>query len=87
MYFPIEPTSLGLLAGMYGVLYMLLKEFMILRNPLSQKYDLSTHADKCAKNFHASLETYEVLAVPSFENVFALTMGVSASGLFPGCSR
>ncbi|PYH34002.1 fungal specific transcription factor domain-containing protein [Aspergillus neoniger CBS 115656] len=48
---------------------------------LRQRFDLTTHLDHCEKVFAATLETYDVLAVPSFENILALTMGmVKAQG-------
>lgn len=77
VYFPVEPISVGTLASMYGVLYMLLKEFELLQNPLAKRYDLSYHVAHCGKKFDSLLETYEIVVVPSFENVFALTMWVS----------
>ena len=48
-----------------------------MRNSLCQKYDLKLHVAKCEQNFNSMIESYEVLAVPSFENIFALVMGVS----------
>ena len=44
---------------------------------VSQKYDLKLYAARCEQNFNSLIESYEVLAVPSFENIFALVMGVS----------
>lgn len=75
VYFPVEPISSGHLAAMYGIINALLKEFMILRNLLCQRFDLRAHAAQCERNFNATIESYDVLAVPSFENIFALTMG------------
>lgn len=48
-----------------------------MRNSLCQKYDLKLHAVRCEQNLNSIIESYEVLAVPSFENIFALVMGVS----------
>ncbi|KAL4789680.1 hypothetical protein BDV19DRAFT_396742 [Aspergillus venezuelensis] len=74
-YFPVEPVSSGHLASMYGILHVLMREFIILQNPLCQRCDLKTLFSTCAKNFHCLLETYDVIVAPSFESVFALTMG------------
>lgn len=48
-------------------------------NPLCQAHDLKAHAAHCGQRFNAAIETYDVLAVPSFENILALIMGVSRS--------
>lgn len=62
---------------MHGVLFFVLKELIAMRDQLCQRFDLATYLDHCEQNFVAAVETYEVLAVPSFENILALTMGVS----------
>lgn len=62
---------------MHGVLFFVLKELIAMKDELCQRFDLTTHLDHCEKVFAATLETYDVLAVPSFENILALTMGVS----------
>ena len=67
---------------MHGVLYFILKEYITLKHPLCKEYDLESYLAKCEQNLNSGLESYDVLAVPSFENIFALTMGVSFS-VFP----
>lgn len=62
---------------MHGVILTLLKEFKIMGNPLSQKFDLKAHISTCEQNFNTLVESYDVLAIPSFESIFALIMGVS----------
>lgn len=81
MYFPLEPISSGHLASMYGIINALLKEFLILQSPLYQRFDLRAHAAQCEQNFNATIELYDVLAVPSFENIFTLIMKVSKDPL------
>ncbi|KAJ1707538.1 fungal-specific transcription factor domain-containing protein [Aspergillus flavus] len=75
VYFPTEPISTGHLAGMHGILLSLLKEFTILGSPLCQKFDLKAHMSTCEQNFNTLVESYDVLAIPSFESIFALIMG------------
>jgi hypothetical protein len=48
------------------------------------KVDLTTYIDHCEQIFVAAVETYEVLAVPSFENILALVMGVSTTTSLAG---
>ncbi|BCS02993.1 uncharacterized protein AKAW2_61257A [Aspergillus luchuensis] len=74
-------ASVGQVASMHGVLFFVLKELIAMKDELCQRFDLTTHLDHCEKVFAATLETYDVLAVPSFENILALTMGmVKAQG-------
>ncbi|KAE8140310.1 fungal-specific transcription factor domain-containing protein [Aspergillus pseudotamarii] len=75
VYFPTEPISTGHLAGMHGIILTLLKEFTIMGNPLCQKFDLKAHISTCEQNFNTLVESYDVLAIPSFESIFALIMG------------
>ncbi|KAK6820050.1 hypothetical protein RU639_007048 [Aspergillus parasiticus] len=75
VYFPTEPISTGHLAGMHGILLTLLKEFTILGSPLCQRFDLKAHMSTCEQNFNTLVESYDVLAIPSFESIFALIMG------------
>ncbi|KAF5865898.1 hypothetical protein ETB97_001966 [Aspergillus alliaceus] len=75
VYFPTEPISTGHLASMYGILLPILKEFTILQNPLCQRFDLKAYATRCGQDFNNLVESYDVMAVPSLENIFALTMG------------
>lgn len=75
-------ASVGQVASMHGVLFFVLKEFIAMNDELCQKFDLTTHLLHCEKAFAAAMETYDVLAVPSFENILALTMGVSIPFLY-----
>lgn len=61
---------------MYGILYYLLKECILLQSPLGQKNDLKAHSYTCERNFCGGIETYQTLAVPCFENVLSLALGV-----------
>ncbi|KAJ0418976.1 hypothetical protein BJY00DRAFT_172326 [Aspergillus carlsbadensis] len=76
VYFPTEPLSVGHVTAMHGILLCLLKEFIAFKDPLAEKYDLPSYMPTIEKNFSAGLETYEMLAVPSFENVLSLVLAV-----------
>ncbi|KAL2829642.1 hypothetical protein BJY01DRAFT_227761 [Aspergillus pseudoustus] len=76
VYFPTEPLTIGHVTAMHGILLSLLKEFIGLKDPLAEKYDLPSYMPTVEKNFNAGLETYEILAVPSFENVLSLLLAV-----------
>ncbi|OQE35353.1 hypothetical protein PENCOP_c013G02517 [Penicillium coprophilum] len=79
VYSTSELASVGEIASMHGVLFFVLKELIAMKDPLCQKFDLATSLDHCEKNFVDAIETYEVLAVPSFESILALTMGMIKS--------
>ncbi|KAJ5247355.1 hypothetical protein N7468_002338 [Penicillium chermesinum] len=76
VYFPMRPVSSGTVAAMHGCLFFLMKESVMWKDDLSKRYDLKTYMDKCKQNFEAAIENYDVLNIPSFENIIALTMGV-----------
>lgn len=77
VYFPTRKVSVGDVAAMHGVLYFVLKESINTKDVLSEKFDLTAHLIACKESFEAGLMTVEVLAIPSFENLLALAMGVS----------
>lgn len=73
----MRPVSSGTVAAMHGILYFLMKESIMWKDDLSKQYDLKTHMAKCKESFEAGIENYDVLTIPSFENIIALVMGVS----------
>ncbi|KAI0424528.1 hypothetical protein F5Y09DRAFT_324127 [Xylaria sp. FL1042] len=74
--FPIDGLSTGLVASMHGILYFLLREYLILGESLGKEYDMESLAAQCERSFNAGIETYDILAVPSFENILSLAIGV-----------
>ncbi|KAI2472279.1 hypothetical protein F4781DRAFT_9715 [Annulohypoxylon bovei var. microspora] len=74
VFFPTDPVSIGLVTGVHGLLCMLLRESLTLDDPLGKEYDLKTYITQCEHNFNVGIETYDILAIPSFENVFSLTL-------------
>lgn len=75
-YYTASPLSLGQATSLYGILYCLLKEYVYLQSPLGQEYDLKVHISTCERNFCRGIETYQTLAMPCFENIFSLALGV-----------
>lgn len=73
----MRPVSAGNVAAMHGMLYFLMKESISRNDELSKTLNLSAHIETCRRSFEASIESYDVLTVPTFENVIALIMGVS----------
>lgn len=56
----------------------MLREFRYLQNPIFQRFDLNEAIYLAENKFDALLKDCHVLSVPSFGNVLALTLGVSA---------
>ena len=75
IYFPTEPP-VALLTSAYGILHFILKEFRLTNHCVGENLDLQAQAPRCEANFHAGVESYDVLGRPSFETILALTMGV-----------
>ncbi|KAI0096920.1 hypothetical protein GGR51DRAFT_566904 [Nemania sp. FL0031] len=88
--FPTNPVSTGLVTSIHGLLHVLLRECLTLGNQLSKEYDLKTYIARCEHNFNVGIETYDILAVPCFENVLSLTIGVikaqNEAKLFLACT-
>ncbi|RDW74641.1 Zn(II)2Cys6 transcription factor [Aspergillus mulundensis] len=74
-------ASIGQIACAHGVFFFVLKELIAMKDSLCQRFDLPAYLDQCEQTFVTALESYEVLVVPSFEHILALTMGmVKAQG-------
>jgi hypothetical protein len=86
-YYNAIPLSLGQATSMYGTMYYVLKEYVLLQNPLAQEHDLKAHISTCARNFSRGIETYQTFAMPCFENVFNLALGVSRQHHNPSCLK
>lgn len=84
--FPTDAVSIGQVTVMHGILYFTIKEYVAASDPLCKDYDLKMHLEKCKQKFNVGIETYEMLAIPNFENIFALTLGVSSVSVFPSTS-
>ncbi|PYH46369.1 fungal specific transcription factor domain-containing protein [Aspergillus saccharolyticus JOP 1030-1] len=76
VYSPTSQSSAGQIASTHGVLIFVLKEYIAINDELRERFDLATHLAHCEEIFVAALEAYDVLLVPSFENILALTMGM-----------
>ncbi|KAJ4864808.1 fungal specific transcription factor domain-containing protein [Trichoderma breve] len=82
IYFPTTPISLGDITTMHGILACLLREHIAFQEPLPKEFDVTDHLRQCDKNFNVAIETYDILAIPAFENIFALSLGImKAQGL------
>ncbi|KAJ5115389.1 hypothetical protein NUU61_001148 [Penicillium alfredii] len=76
VYFPTRTISPGDIAAMHGVLYFLIREYILKKDPLCDQFDLETHLLSCKQSFYVDIEKYDVWAVPSFENIIALIIGI-----------
>ncbi|KAL5335380.1 hypothetical protein BJX70DRAFT_390670 [Aspergillus crustosus] len=76
VYFPTEPISIGHVTAVHGILLSLFKEFTGLKDPIAEKYDLSQYMKVCQQNLTVCFESYEILVVPSLENIVSLILAV-----------
>lgn len=64
---------------MSGLLYCILREFLATGSNVFPENDLETYIDTCNGILNGRMESFEVLAVPTFENIFSLALGVSSA--------
>ncbi|KAJ5658308.1 uncharacterized protein N7484_001957 [Penicillium longicatenatum] len=72
----MRPVSAGNVAAMHGIFYFLMKESITRKDTLSKELNLEAHIESCKKSFESAIESYDVLTVPTLENVIALVMGM-----------
>ncbi|KAF5674977.1 transcriptional regulatory [Fusarium heterosporum] len=76
VYFPSEPVTLGDITSVNGMMRLILREFIITEESLGPEYDLKELKAQAERNFDLGLETFEMLTVPSFENVLVITTAI-----------
>lgn len=81
VYSVLEVASPGTVASMHGIFFFVMKDLIAMKDPLCQRFNLSDYLEPCERAMIKAIESYEVLAVPSFENILALAMGVSISNV------
>lgn len=82
VYFPTEPVSTGHVTSVNGILYLLFREYDIIQQPLGKEWDTKQLLTQAGRNFDLGVESFDLLTVPSFENVLALTIAVSGTRSF-----
>lgn len=81
VYFPTEPVTLGLVTTMHGFLLFLLQEYLAINDPLLKGWDAIKFSQICEKNLHIGCQSYELMAVASFDNITALFLGTVVAQL------
>ncbi|KAF5685813.1 transcriptional regulatory [Fusarium circinatum] len=76
VYFPTEPVTLGHITSVNGIMRLLLREFIVTKDSLGEEYNLEELKAQAERNFDRGLQTFELLTVPSFENILAITAAV-----------
>lgn len=77
VYFPAEPASIGHVTSVNGILYLLFREYDMLQLSLGPEWDIKQLLAQAKRNFDLGIQSFDLLTVPSFENVLALTIAVS----------
>lgn len=78
VYLPFQPASPGSTALMHGLIYFILRDLMHDNDPIVEQHDCVSYLNFCEQRFSNSLSTYEVLSIPTLENIQILLLGVSA---------
>ncbi|KAG7429741.1 putative transcriptional regulatory protein [Fusarium oxysporum f. sp. raphani] len=76
VYFPTEPVTLGHITSVNGIMRLLLREFIITKDSLAEEHNLEELKAQAERNFDRGLQTFELMTVPSFENILAITAAV-----------
>ncbi|KAF4332455.1 transcriptional regulatory [Fusarium beomiforme] len=76
VYFPTEPVTLGHITCVNGLMRLILREFIITKDDIAQEHNLEELKAQAERNFNRGLQTFELMTVPSFENVIAITAAV-----------
>ena len=77
MYFPVETPSIGVLTLFHGMLQVILSDLINQEAIGTDGEDLKSLYELCQANFQSGIETYELVAIPSYENALALAIAVS----------
>ncbi|KXH34802.1 hypothetical protein CSAL01_00383 [Colletotrichum salicis] len=74
VYFSVEPVTIGEVTLLNGFLSVLLRDIDFESNPEFSAEEANRLYNMCNSNFKAGVETYEVMAVPTFEHTLILSM-------------
>ncbi|KAK6213861.1 c6 transcription factor [Colletotrichum tabaci] len=72
VYFSVEPVTVGEITLLHGYLSVLFKDIDFEARPEFNREETDRYYKLCDANFKAGVETYEVMAVPSFEHTLIL---------------
>ncbi|KAK7449581.1 hypothetical protein Landi51_06005 [Colletotrichum acutatum] len=74
VYFSVEPVTIGEVTLLNGFLSVLLRDIDFESNPEFSPEEANRLYTMCNSNFKAGVETYEVMAVPTFEHTLILSI-------------
>ncbi|KAI3544561.1 hypothetical protein CABS03_07900 [Colletotrichum abscissum] len=74
VYFSVEPVTIGEVTLLNGFLSVLLRDIDFELNPEFSPEEANRLYTMCNSNFKAGVETYEVMAVPTFEHTLILSI-------------
>ncbi|WQF84809.1 hypothetical protein CDEST_09823 [Colletotrichum destructivum] len=72
VYFSVEPVTIGEITLLHGCLSVLLKDIDFEARPEFNREETDRYYKLCDSNFKAGVETYEVMAMPTFEHTLIL---------------
>lgn len=78
IYFPIEPVSKDQLILFYGTVSSIARSVDLPKEHSFNEQELDLTRRLCEEKFLQGVQTYEVMALPSRERIFALYLAVSS---------
>jgi len=75
IYFPTEILSPGAITLMHGLIYFCIDDFMKEHDSFTKEHDCSTYRQHSGDAFAVALAQYDTLAIPTLENIQALSLG------------
>ncbi|KAL3296085.1 C6 transcription factor [Colletotrichum asianum] len=74
VYFSVDPVTIGEVTLLNGFLSVLLRDIDFEKHPEFDPQETSRVYNMCHANFKSGIETYEVMAVPTFEHTLILSI-------------
>ncbi|KAF4829373.1 hypothetical protein CGCTS75_v006740 [Colletotrichum tropicale] len=74
VYFSVDPVTIGEVTLLNGFLSVLLRDIDYEKHPEFDPQETSRVYNMCHANFKSGIETYEVMAVPTFEHTLILSI-------------
>ena len=81
IYFPTETLNPGAITLMHGLIYFCIDDFMKEHDRFTEEHDCNTYRQQSGDAFAVALAQYDTLAIPTLENIQALSLGVSCPSM------
>lgn len=76
IYFPTEPIKPGAVALMHAWMFLLIRDYVRHGDSLTEQFDCQAYIELSHDALATCLAKYDTIAIPTFENMQALIIGV-----------